>query len=79
MLGQAAYLSGDVQGAQKWWVLEAKVYPLGASLAYWAGKKHLARGQQRVAAALLTECTVMASNSKEAKEAKELLATLQRP
>jgi hypothetical protein len=79
LLGQAAYLSGDLEGAQRWWALEAKAYPLGAGLAYWAGKKHLARGQQRVAAALLTECTIVAPSAKEAKEAKDLLAALRKP
>jgi predicted Zn-dependent protease len=79
LLGEAAYLSGDVAGAHQWWSLAAKAYPLGASLAYLAGKKHLTRGQRRVAAALLTECTIMAPNSKEAKEAQDLLAKLQAP
>jgi tetratricopeptide (TPR) repeat protein len=77
LLGETAYLNGDVGSAQSWWTQAAKVYPLGASLAYWAGKKHMARGQKRVAEALLTECTIMAPNSKEAKEAKDLLITLE--
>jgi hypothetical protein len=75
LLGEAAYLSGDLRGAQSWWAQAAKAYPLGASLAYWAGKKHFALGQQRVAEALLTECLTMAPDSKEAKEARDLLAT----
>lgn len=76
LLGEAAYLSGDAADAQRWWTLAAKEYPLGAGLAFLAGKKHLARGHTRIAAALLTQCTVMAPNSKEAKEAQELLASL---
>lgn len=79
LLGEAAYLSGDLQRAQQWWAQEARVYPPGSSLAYWAGKKHIARGHQRVAAALLTECTTMAPRSKEAKEAKDLLAGAHAP
>jgi hypothetical protein len=78
LLGEAAYLSGDVEIAKQWWALEAKDYPLGASLAYWAGKKHFAGGQQRVAAALLTECATMAPDGEEAREAKALLSSLQR-
>jgi hypothetical protein len=76
LLGETAYLSGDLCAAKSWWTQSARVYPLGASLAYLAGKKHLARGQERVAEALLTECTTMAPNGKEAMEAKDLLATI---
>ncbi len=56
--------------------MEATAYPLGASLAYLAGKKHFVRGQRRVAMALLTECSVMAPAGKEAKEVEELLVEL---
>jgi tetratricopeptide (TPR) repeat protein len=76
LLGEAAYLSGDAVEALHWWTLAAKDYPLGATLAYWAGKKHFSRGQKRVAEALLTECIAMAPDSKEAKEAKDLLVKL---
>lgn len=79
LLGEAAYLSGDSAGAQHWWMLAGNEYPHGAALAFLAGKKHLARGHKQVAAALLAECTVMAPNSKEAKEAGDLLATLRAP
>ncbi len=79
LLGEAAYLSGDLGGAQRWWTLAAKEYPLGTGLAYWAGRKHLAYGQKRVADALLNECIAMAPNSKEAKEAKDLPAKSQGP
>ena len=79
LLGEAAYLSGHVRDAELWWSQEAKVYPLGASLAYWAGKKHLARGHQRIAVALLTESATMAPSSKEGKEAKDLLSGLHSP
>jgi len=75
LLGEAAYLSGDAEGAQRWWTVAAKEYPLGAGLACMAGKKHLARGQQRISTALLNECITMAPDSSEAKEAKELLTT----
>jgi tetratricopeptide (TPR) repeat protein len=77
LLGEAAYLMGDSEGSRRYWGRAAKLYPLGASLAFLAGKKHLAWGQTRVGTALLTECTVMAPGSKEAEEAKGLLAALQ--
>lgn len=79
LLGEAAYLSGDAAGAQRWWMLAGKEYPLGAGLALLAGKKHLARGHQRIAASLLAECSIMAPNSKEANEARDLLAKLGGP
>jgi tetratricopeptide (TPR) repeat protein len=79
LLGEAAYLNGDIGSAQRWWALAAKQYPLGASLAYWAGKKHLARGQQRVATSLLVECTAMEPTSKEAKDAQALLVASRAP
>lgn len=79
LLGEATYLSGDPESAKQWWALAAKKYPPGAGLAYWAGKKHLAHGQRRVATALLVECMTMAPNSKEAKEANELLRESQGP
>lgn len=79
LLGEAAFLGGDSLRAGIWWDQAAKIYPLSASLACWAGKKHLARGQQRVAVSLLTECTVIAPNSNEAREAREMLVKLQGP
>jgi hypothetical protein len=79
LLGEAAYLSDDRAEARRWWTQAAKEYPLGAGLAFLAGKKHFARGHKRIAAALLTQCTVMAPQSKEAKEARELLAKLEAP
>jgi tetratricopeptide (TPR) repeat protein len=79
LLGEAAYLSGDTERARRWWVQAAATDPLGVSLAYWAGKKHLARGQRHVAVALLTECIVMAPAGKDAKDARDLLAKVQEP
>ncbi len=79
LLGEAAYLRGDSASAEQWWKRAAKRYPLGADLACLAGKKHLARDQQRVAASLLTECTVMAPASKQAGEARQLLESLPSP
>ncbi len=75
LLGEAAYLSGDIEGAHGYWAEAGRAYPLGAGLAYLAGKKHLWRGDQRIAALLLRECVSMAPDSKEAKEALELVAT----
>jgi tetratricopeptide (TPR) repeat protein len=79
VLGESAYIGGDMRAAQLWWASAAKEYPLGAILAYYAGKKHLALGHQQVAASLLAECVTMAPDTKEAKDAKELLANLQSP
>lgn len=76
LLGEAAYLSGDDADAKMWWGEEAKVYPVGASLAFWPGTKHAKRGQNRVASALLAECITMSPDAKEAKQATELLATV---
>jgi tetratricopeptide (TPR) repeat protein len=76
LLGQAAFLSGDSTNARYWWAQESKAGTLPATLDYMAGKKHLARGQQRVATALLTECTVVAPASEEARKSSELLLTL---
>jgi tetratricopeptide (TPR) repeat protein len=77
LLGEAEFVGRNPAAAQQWWEQEVNVYPLGAIFAYWAGKKHLTNGNQGVAAALLTECTILAPRSTEAKEAKELLAGLQ--
>lgn len=79
LLGEAAFLTGDSSSARAWWGHAARIYPKGASLACLAGKRHMARGQQRVAESLLTECAVMAPNSKEGQEAKQLLAALSAP
>jgi tetratricopeptide (TPR) repeat protein len=74
LLGQVAYLAGDIAGARRWWKLEAQDFPKGASLAYLAGRKHLEQGQKRIAFSLLSECVAMAPGSKEANEAEDLLA-----
>jgi tetratricopeptide (TPR) repeat protein len=79
LLGEAAYLSGDVAAAQRWWMRAAQADSRAASLAFLAGKKHAARGHQRIAEALLKACTEMAPNSKDSKEAAGLLATLASP
>jgi tetratricopeptide (TPR) repeat protein len=79
LLGQAAFISGELESAQSWWQLEAKTDPLGAGLAYWAGKKHFTRGQRRVAAALLTECVTIAPDGDQSKEAEDLPAKLSSP
>ena len=79
LLGEAAYLAGNGAEAHRLWTEAGREYPLGASLALWAGKKHLARGQHRIADSLLTECVFMAPDSNEAREAKDLLAKPQQP
>jgi IPT/TIG domain len=76
LLGEAAYLSGNDADAKMWWAEEAKLYPAGASLAFWPGAKHAKRSQDRVASALLAECIIMSPNAKEAKEAGVLLASI---
>jgi tetratricopeptide (TPR) repeat protein len=76
--GQAAYLIGDFANAQQWWATEATIFPLGGNLAYLAAKKHLEFGEDRVAAALLAECSTVSPDSKEGKEARDLLAELGR-
>jgi tetratricopeptide (TPR) repeat protein len=79
LLGEVAYLNGDTALAEQWWAQATKIYPLGANLACLAGKKHLERGQARVAASLLTECTSMTPNGREAEEARQLLNSLPPP
>ena len=76
LLGEAAYVSGDAASARQWWIRAAKIYPLGAQLAYLAGKKHLARGQNRVAESLFAECVAMAPGSRDAIQAAQLLSQL---
>lgn len=78
ILGEAAYLNGDINAAELWWAQSVTAYPHEPSLAYWAGKKHLARGQERIARALLAECATMAPNSVEGKDAGTILGTLQK-
>jgi len=73
LFGEAAYLEGDSDRAQQFWLRAARVYPLGATLAFWAGKRHLKWGQIPVGVSLLRECIAMAPTSKEAKQAAELL------
>jgi len=79
LLGEAAFLSGNIAQAENMFRQSAQIYPLGADLAYLAGKKHFARGQRRIAVSLLTACAVMAPDSDEASAAKALLAALQGP
>jgi len=74
LLAEAAQLSGDAEGAKQWWSQAGQADPLGARLTCLAGRKHLARGHQQVAKALINGCTIMAPDSKEAKEVQNLLA-----
>jgi tetratricopeptide (TPR) repeat protein len=76
LFGQAAYLSGDRESARSWWAMEARIDTTLARLAYWSGKKHLQFGQERVAAALLAECSSVSPGTEEGKQAKDLLAGL---
>jgi tetratricopeptide (TPR) repeat protein len=74
--GQAWYLAGDAAAAESSWTMEAQISSVEAVQSCWAGKKHLKNGQDRIASALLRECTTVLANSKEGKEARELLAGL---
>ncbi|HZT68783.1 MAG TPA: IPT/TIG domain-containing protein [Terriglobia bacterium] len=77
LLGQAAYMLGDRQLAQEWWGALPKEAVVWAKLDYLAGDKHVAYGQLRVGAALLAECAAVTPDSREGKQAKELLAKLE--
>ena len=79
LLGQAAYIMGDYDGAQTWWTGQARVSAVWARMDCLAGRKHVNYGQPRVGAALLAECVSIAPDSREGKEAKELLANLPGP
>jgi tetratricopeptide (TPR) repeat protein len=76
LLGQAAYMIGDHDGAQTWWVAEGKISVAEAKLDCGAGRKHLKYGQTRVGAALIAECVTVTPDSREGKGAKELLEQL---
>jgi tetratricopeptide (TPR) repeat protein len=76
LLGQAAYISGDYDGAQGWWAAAGKISVAEAKLDCWAGRKHVKFGQARVGTALIAECATVAPDSREGKEAKEQLADL---
>jgi tetratricopeptide (TPR) repeat protein len=79
LLGQAAYISGDYDAAQAWWVEQAEMNSVWAKLDYFAGRKHVKFGQARVGTALIAECATVAPDSREGKEAKEQLAVLASP
>ncbi len=74
LLGEAEFLSGNTVDARAWWGEEAKLFPKRGSLALWLAKKHLIRGQNRIARSLLAECVAIDPASQEAKEATALLA-----
>ncbi len=73
LLGDAAYISGDLARAQEDWAQAGRQYPVGADIAFMAGKKHLLRGEQRIAAMFLSECLAMAPGTKMANKAQDLL------
>jgi len=75
LLGQAAYISGDQNGAQAWWSAEGKVGVWQAKLNCGAGAKHVNYDQTRIGTALLAECAAVAPDSL-AKQARKLLAGL---
>ena len=76
LLGQAAYLNGDYDGAQAWWTAEGKISVAEAKLDLGAGRKHIKYGQIRVGKALLAESATVTPDSQEGKEAKGLLEQL---
>jgi len=79
LLGQAAYISGDYEGAREWWTAQGKASVASAKLDCWAGRKHLKYGQVQVGTALIAECATVAPDSPEGKEAKYQLANLRSP
>lgn len=76
LLGQAAYISGDHDGARTWWGAQAKIGVWQAKLDCLAGTKHLEYGQTRIGTALLAECVAVAPDSREGKQVKGILAGL---
>jgi tetratricopeptide (TPR) repeat protein len=76
LLGQAAYMIGDHDGAQVWWAAEGKIGIAEAKLDCAAGRKHVKYGQTRVGTALIAECANVMPDSREGKEAKQQLADL---
>ncbi len=76
LLGQAAYISGDYDGARTWLGAQAKIGVWQAKLDCLAGTKHVSYGQTRIGTALLTECVAVAPDSREGKQVKEILVGL---
>jgi tetratricopeptide (TPR) repeat protein len=76
LLGDGLFLSGDSQGANRFWSLAGEVSPAAATMALLAGKKHLKLGQKTTARVLLAECAAMVPNSKEGQEAQDVLSNL---
>jgi tetratricopeptide (TPR) repeat protein len=79
LLGQAAYLSGDYDGARAWWATEGKTGIPEAMLACGAGRKHVKYGQTRVGTALISECAAVTPDSREGKDATDFLRDLEKP
>jgi hypothetical protein len=78
LLGQAAYLNGDYDGAQRWWEAERKISVGEAKLDCGAGRKHVKYGQTRVGTALVAECATVTPDSREGKDARDLLTDLEK-
>jgi tetratricopeptide (TPR) repeat protein len=79
ILGQAAYINGDSDAAQAWWMEHAEDDLVWAKLDYLVGLKHLKYNQVKVGTALLAECATVTPDSSEGKRAKEQLAVLMNP
>ncbi len=74
LLGETAYLLGEIVQARQDWAEAGRIYPVGCGLALQAAKKHLWLGTQRIAMMLLSETAAMLPGSAEAQEAGELIA-----
>ncbi len=73
LLGETAYVLGDTASAEQDWKEAAEAHQPLADIAFMEGKKHLHRGEQRIAAMLLSECVTMDPGSPMANEAQKLL------
>lgn len=78
LIGEAEYTLGREERAKKDWAKAGDIYPLGAGIALLAGKKHLWRGEEKIASMLLTETIAMAPSTSESNQARELLSGLLR-
>lgn len=73
LLGETAYLAGDLDKARQDWAMSAHGDPLQAQTALMLGRKHLKHGEQQVAAMLLSECMASSPSAEMAGEAGSML------
>ena len=79
LLGEAEYMIGDAVQARRDWFKAGASDPGRASLSLLLAKKHLWRGDQSVAAMLLSEAIALGPSTRAGEEASRLLPELPHP